>query len=309
MQLIHVIVWQYMGGGGFDWYTKEDLADACFEVEKEIADDYKDERWIVKQTTLEVPDGLLIDEIIEFIEPLQYNLFRNAKKLYPIEAYQVKEVIEGEERVVKYDPQELIKLYDYFELATCQIVGKGADSCWERVSVATYDPKAPTLHTIYGGTSYEGAGVTALFDLASVGECRRYAGYLQEDTGLSILVDSLVERPKEECIIKYNPKDLIKRYHYIQLATCQRVAKGNWERVNSNTYDPKVPTVHTIYGRNKLMVALFDLDTVADCRKCAMQLHKDTGLNIMVDALVEPKAVVKKASKVIKNVTGVKRRE
>ena len=82
LKTVHVVAWQYRGGGGFDWYAKAEDADTAFEQEKVNALDLASSGWAAYRFDYDA-HSILANEIEGEIDERLDELCLQARDWFP----------------------------------------------------------------------------------------------------------------------------------------------------------------------------------------------------------------------------------
>jgi hypothetical protein len=66
--IVHVVAWEYEGGGGFDWYYEEEKADEAFEKEQFNVKELVGSNWTAFRFNVDVGDLTDQDQITALID-------------------------------------------------------------------------------------------------------------------------------------------------------------------------------------------------------------------------------------------------
>ena len=78
---VYVVAWEYIGGGGFDWYYTKESALTEFNAEKEICKEFKEDEWTAAYFEYQ-SSANEVDDITDEIDANLCFLFDDAKLKY-----------------------------------------------------------------------------------------------------------------------------------------------------------------------------------------------------------------------------------
>lgn len=74
---VHVVAWEFEGGGGFDWYPHKEHADKAYVEELKNVEAFKESNWKATQFSVEIPSEWDRDKTTDEIDGWIWNTFDN----------------------------------------------------------------------------------------------------------------------------------------------------------------------------------------------------------------------------------------